>query len=94
MLKFLIDTIHILQILSQQASNTRTIKNKKINKKIKDGKTNSQEEKSQSSKAPISEKEIRDLKEPKSRDNSKPSNNKIKQNMTVKLTKYDNKLTF
>ncbi|XP_072764383.1 hydrocephalus-inducing protein homolog [Anoplolepis gracilipes] len=40
-------------------------------KKIKDGKTNSQEEKSQTSKAPVNEKEIRDLKEPESTDNSK-----------------------
>lgn len=79
-------TMHILQTLSRQAfHNTRIIKNKKTNKKIKDGKTNSQEEKSQTSKAPVSEKEIRDLKESKNRNDSKSSNNKIKLNITINL---------
>lgn len=79
-------TMHILQTLSRQTFyNTRIIKNKKTNKKIKDGKINSQEEKSQTSKAPVSEKEIRDLKESKNRNDSKSSNNKIKLNITINL---------
>jgi len=49
------------------------VKNKKINKRIKDGKTNSPEERSQTSKMLVNEKEIRDLKESQRRDNSKPS---------------------
>lgn len=65
--------MYILQILSQQISNMNIVKNKKINKRIKDGKTNSLEERSQTSKILVNEKEIRDLKEPQHRDNSKPS---------------------
>lgn len=65
--------MYILQILSQQTSNMSIVKNKKINKKIKDGKTNNLEERSQTSKVLVNEKEIRDLKEPQRRDNSKPS---------------------
>lgn len=65
--------MYILQILSQQISNMSIVKNKKINKRIKDGKTNSLEERSQTSKMLVNEKEIRDLKEPQRRDNSKPS---------------------
>lgn len=80
--------MHIPQTLSQQESNnTRIIKKKKI----KNGKTNNQEEKSQISKTPVTEKEIRDLKESKNRDDSKSSNDKFKQIITINLFIKENK---
>lgn len=51
-----------------------TAKNRKGNKIIKAGKIDSHEDKLQTSKMPIDKKEIRDRKEPRGEDGSKPGN--------------------
>lgn len=64
--------MYILQKFSQQVSNAQTTKNKKVNKKAKDEKVSSREEKFQTSKALINKREIQ--KDLESRDSSKQSN--------------------
>ncbi|XP_011879968.1 PREDICTED: uncharacterized protein LOC105568710 [Vollenhovia emeryi] len=65
---------HIPQKVSQQIPNAQIIKNKKIDKKIKIEKASSREEKSQTSKAITDKTEIKEHKEPESKDNSKRNN--------------------